>query len=405
VSATSRLKVLTVFGTRPEAIKMAPVVLALAENPDEFDSVVCVTAQHREMLDQVLSLFGIQPQHDLNLMQPNQDLFSITTSVLLGLQKVFEAEKPDIVLVHGDTTTSMAASLAAFYLKIPVGHVEAGLRTWDPYYPFPEEMNRVITDSIATLYFAPTEGSRQNLLKSGTATEKIYLTGNTVIDALLHVIQKQKPTSENGTGLNALSDEELFVRQTNVRVSENSRLVLVTVHRRENFGEPMLEICRAIQTMIERHDDVEVVIPVHPNPNVRDVVHHLLGQTPRIHLIEPLDYEPFCRLMERSHLILTDSGGVQEEAPSLSKPVLVLRDETERPEAVAMGTVLLVGPHYTRIVDETTRLLTDSEAYDAMAQAANPYGDGLASSRILEALRDFHKQGLPQKVLSNQNAP
>jgi UDP-N-acetylglucosamine 2-epimerase (non-hydrolysing) len=374
--STRRLKVLTVFGTRPEAIKMAPVVRALAECPDEFESVVCVTAQHRQMLDQVLNLFEIKPTHDLDLMQPNQTLFTLTAGVLLAMQSVLEAERPDIVLVHGDTTTTMAASLAAFYLKIPVGHVEAGLRTHDMLYPFPEEMNRVVTDSIASLYFPPTEGSRQNLLKSGISADKIHLTGNTVIDALFHVLK------EGGV------DSTL---ELPVRVAPDRKLVLVTVHRRENFGEPLLDICRALRTLVETHADVELVIPVHPNPNICGTVHRLLGTLERVHLIEPLDYEPFCRLMARADLILTDSGGVQEEAPSLSKPVLVLRDETERPEAVAMGTVRLVGPHYERIVNETNRLLTDPDAYRAMAQAINPYGDGQASQRILQALRQFRE--------------
>jgi UDP-N-acetylglucosamine 2-epimerase (non-hydrolysing) len=376
VSTTNKLKVLTVFGTRPEAIKMAPVIHALALASDEFDSKVCVTAQHRQMLDQVLELFQIQPDYDLNLMKPNQDLFQITTNVLLGMKDVLETEKPDVVLVHGDTTTTMAATLAAFYLKIPVGHVEAGLRTWDKYYPFPEEINRVVTDSIAELYFAPTEGSKQNLLKCGVSEEKIYLTGNTVIDALFYTLDKTKKANGSAKSLP-------------VHLDDSKRLVLVTVHRRENFGEPMTEICRALKALVDENDDVEMVIPVHPNPNVRGVVHDTLGKLPRVHLIEPQDYEPFCRLMERSNLILTDSGGVQEEAPSLSKPVLVLRDETERPEAVSMGTVKLVGPHYERIMTEATHLLNNPDAYQQMAKAANPYGDGKASERIVQALREF----------------
>ncbi len=370
----SRLKVLTVFGTRPEAIKMAPVVHALAGHPEEFDSKVCVTAQHREMLDQVLELFQIKPDHDLNLMKPNQDLFQITTRVLLGMKEVLEAEQPDIVLVHGDTTTTMAASLACFYLKIPVGHVEAGLRTWDKYYPFPEEINRVVTDAVCTLYFAPTERSRDNLLKTGVPAQQIYLTGNTVIDALFYTLNKP---GRNGNG------------KLPVALSENKRLVLVTVHRRENFGEPMQDICKALRHIVDSHPDVEMVIPVHPNPNVRGVVHQILGSHPAVHLIDPLDYEPFCQLMEKSTLILTDSGGVQEEAPSLSKPVLVLRDETERPEAVEMGTVKLIGPHYDKIVNTAHELLTNQGAYEAMARAVNPYGDGHAAERIIQALREF----------------
>lgn len=366
------MKVLTVFGTRPEAIKMAPLVNALAEHPDTFESVVCVTAQHREMLDQVLDLFQIRPDHDLNLMKPNQDLFQITTSVLLGMKEVLDVEKPDVVLVHGDTTTTMASSLAAFYRKIPVGHVEAGLRTWDKYYPFPEEINRVVTDGVASLYFAPTERARQNLLKTGARPEQVYMTGNTVIDALFYTINKPNRNGHCKIGL-----------------SDNKRLILVTVHRRENFGEPMAEICRALKSLVTEHPDVEMVIPVHPNPNVRDIVHRTLGDAESIHLIEPLDYEPFCRLMERADIILTDSGGIQEEAPSLMKPVLVLRDETERPEAVEMGTVKLVGPHYDRILSEAGRILNDPEAYRAMTRPVNPYGDGKASERILQALRDF----------------
>jgi len=357
---------------------MAPVVNALAACPEDFDSKVCVTAQHREMLDQVMDLFQIKPDHDLNLMKPNQDLFQITTNVLMGMKQVLEAEKPDIVLVHGDTTTTMATSLACFYLKIPVGHVEAGLRTWDKFYPFPEEINRVVTDSVATLFFAPTEGSKQNLLKCGAKPGQIFLTGNTVIDALFYTLHKPH---RNG--------------HLPITLDDQKRLILVTVHRRENFGEPMNEICRALKEIVENHPDVEMVIPVHPNPNVRNVVHQTLGGKQGIHLIDPLDYEPFCRLMERANIILTDSGGIQEEAPSLSKPVLVLRDETERPEAVHMGTVKLIGPHYERILSEATRLLNDASAYQEMAKAANPYGDGQASQRILQALREF--QANPQK--------
>lgn len=373
MTASPKLKVLTVFGTRPEAIKMAPLVNALAACSEDFDSKVCVTAQHREMLDQVLDLFQIKPDHDLNLMRPNQDLFQITTNVLNGMKEVLEIEKPGIVLVHGDTTTTMATSLACFYLKIPVGHVEAGLRTWDKFYPFPEEINRVVTDSVASLFFAPTEGSKQNLLKCGAKPEQIFLTGNTVIDALFYTLHKPNRNGHLPIALDA-----------------NKRLILVTVHRRENFGEPMEQICRALKEIVENHDDVEMVIPVHPNPNVRNVVHQTLGGKSGIHLIDPLDYEPFCRLMERANIILTDSGGIQEEAPSLSKPVLVLRDETERPEAVDMGTVKLIGPHYEKILSEATRLLDDPTAYQAMAKAVNPYGDGQASERILQALREFH---------------
>lgn len=373
MTQSSRLKVMTVFGTRPEAIKMAPVVHGLASQPDRFEPIVCVTAQHRQMLDQVLRLFDIQPDVDLDIMKPNQDLYQVTTDVLMGLKPVLQEHQPDLVLVHGDTTTSMAASLACFYARIPVGHVEAGLRTFDKYYPFPEEINRVITDSITTLHFAPTERSRQNLLKSRVPERGIYLTGNTVIDALLYTLQKAPDTP------------------LPVSLDPNKRLILVTVHRRENFGEPLQAICRALKTLVESHPDTEMVIPVHPNPNVRDTVQQTLHGVSGIHLIDPVEYEPFCRLMDRSTLILTDSGGVQEEAPSLSKPVLVLRDETERPEAVEMGTVKLVGPHYEAIVTEGSRLLEDPTAYQAMAQAANPYGDGHATQRILDALTAFHQ--------------
>ncbi|MBY0404462.1 MAG: UDP-N-acetylglucosamine 2-epimerase (non-hydrolyzing) [Cyanobacteria bacterium] len=307
----------------------------------------------------------------LDIMKPNQDLFQITTQVLNGLKSILETEKPGIVLVHGDTTTSMAASLACFYLKIPIGHVEAGLRTFDKLYPYPEEMNRVVTDSISTLHFAPTQQSKDNLLKSGVSPKGIYLTGNTVIDALLQTLAK-----DTGTDLP-------------VQLDPNRRLVLVTVHRRENFGEPLQEICQALLQLVEHHLDIEMVIPVHPNPNVRKFLYEALETHPRIHLIEPQEYLPFCQLMEKSYLILTDSGGVQEEAPSLSKPVLVLRDETERPEAVEMGTVLLVGPHQEKIYQAASRLLSDPVAYREMAHAVNPYGDGLASQRILEALETF----------------
>ncbi|HEY9688331.1 MAG TPA: UDP-N-acetylglucosamine 2-epimerase (non-hydrolyzing) [Coleofasciculaceae cyanobacterium] len=385
MSNPSRLKVLTVFGTRPEAIKMAPVVNALAKYPDEFDSKVCVTAQHRQMLDQVLDLFRIKPDYDLNLMRPNQTLFEITTDVLMGMKTVLEKEQPDVVLVHGDTTTTMATSLAAFYMKIPVGHVEAGLRTWDKYYPFPEEINRVVTDGIAELYFAPTEGSKENLLRTGAKPEQIILTGNTVIDALFYTLHKP---DRNG--------------HLPITLDDAKRLILVTVHRRENFGEPMLEICRALKELVEKNPDVEMVIPVHMNPNVRETVYGILGGLPRVHLIDPLDYEPFCRLMERANIILTDSGGIQEEAPSLSKPVLVLRDETERPEAVHMGTVKLIGPHYDKIMAETNLLLNNPDAYQAMAKAANPYGDGHASERIVQALRDFKAKKGPVAAASTR---
>jgi UDP-N-acetylglucosamine 2-epimerase (non-hydrolysing) len=367
----SRLQVMTVFGTRPEAIKMAPVIQALAAEPHQFEPIVCVTAQHREMLDQVLNLFEISPNVDLDLMRPNQDLVELTSRVLLGIKEVIASYQPDIVLVHGDTTTTLAASLASFYAKIPVGHVEAGLRTFDKYYPFPEEINRVVTDNIATLFFAPTERSRQNLLQIGAPADAITVTGNTVIDALLYTLNK--------TGDTPLP----------VNLDPHRRMILVTVHRRENFGEPLLEICEALKTLIVENPDTEIVLPVHLNPNVRQTVFEKLSGLERVHLIEPLDYAPFCQLIKHAYLVLTDSGGIQEEAPSICKPVLVLRDETERPEAVEMGTVKLVGPHKDKILEEAQRLLDNPAAYAQVAQAVNPYGDGLAAQRIISVLKAF----------------
>lgn len=381
---SNRLKVLTVFGTRPEAIKMAPIIQELEAHPDSFESVVCVTAQHRNMLDQVLTLFNITPKHDLNIMKPNQDLYQITCAVLMGMKGVLEQEKPAIVLVHGDTTTTMATTLAAFYQKIPVGHVEAGLRTWDPYYPFPEEINRVVTDSIAHLYFAPTQGSKENLMKTGIDPDRIEVTGNTVIDALFYTLKPDQ-------GQN--SPDPLPVK-----LDASKRLILVTVHRRENFGEPLQEICKALQQLATRYNDVEIALPVHPNPNVSEVVHRMLGDYTNIHLLEPLDYKPFCKLMERSYLILTDSGGIQEEAPSLRKPVLVFRNETERPEAVELGTVKLTGPHCDRIVTESSHLLDNDAAYAIMSQISNPYGDGLAAKRIIQTLKRYAKRSSSQSV-------
>lgn len=369
--AETRLKVLTVFGTRPEAIKMAPVVRGLAADPKHFESVVCVTAQHRQMLDQVLTLFDIHPDIDLDIMRPNQDLFQITTTVLTEMRQVLEKEKPDIVLVQGDTTTTMATALACYYLKIPVGHIEAGLRTYNAQYPFPEEMNRVLTDTVATLFFPPTEESKENLIRLGAPPECIHMTGNTVIDALFYTLEQTREAPLPLT------------------LDPSKRLVLVTAHRRENFGAPMEAMCRAIQRLVDQHMDIEVVIPVHPNPNAHNVIYRHLKGRERIHLIEPQDYAPFCRLMEKATLILTDSGGVQEEAPSLGKPVLVLREETERPEAVALGTVKLVGQNEETILTEASRLLSDPAAYAAMAHAVNPYGDGHATERILAALKQF----------------
>jgi len=370
------VKILTVFGTRPEAIKMAPVVKAL-QRSNKFSVSVCVTAQHREMLDQVLNLFEIKPDYDLNIMQPGQDLFELTSNVLLGMKAVLLEAKPDLVLVHGDTTTSMTASLAAYYLHVPVGHVEAGLRTYDIYSPFPEEANRQMTGRMTAYHFAPTEQARQNLLAEQIADEKIAVTGNTVIDALLSVVEKSKEISFSDqllTMLPFLSDDEL------------PKIILVTGHRRENFGTGFEEICQALHDLAGLHPEVEIIYPVHLNPNVREPVNRILTGVKNVHLIEPQDYLPFVKLMDLSYLILTDSGGIQEEAPSLGKPVLVMRDTTERPEAVEAGTVKLVGANRERIVEGVSHLLIDESAYKEMARAHNPYGDGRASERIVEFL-------------------
>jgi UDP-N-acetylglucosamine 2-epimerase (non-hydrolysing) len=370
-----RRKILTVFGTRPEAIKMAPVVKALADHPD-FEAKVCVTAQHRQMLDQVLDIFDIKPDLDLNLMQPGQDLSDITARVLLGMRDVYRQWRPDIILVHGDTTTSMAASLSAFYAGIRVAHVEAGLRTHNKHAPWPEEMNRLITGRLADIHFSPTEQSRANLLAEGTAESTIHITGNTVIDALLEVTERIRT--------HALLHER-FAAQFDY-IEPSKRLILVTGHRRENFGQGFEDICRALARLAER-PDVQIIYPVHLNPQVQEPVHRILGTLPNIHLIEPQDYLPFVYLMDKSDLIITDSGGVQEEAPSLGKPVLVMRDTTERPEAVAAGTVKLVGTDRATIVREANRLLDDAAAYNAMARAHNPYGDGQAAERIRDILK------------------
>lgn len=370
------MRILTVFGTRPEAIKMAPVVNAL-RNCADVRPEVCVTAQHRQMLDQVLELFEIKPQYDLNIMKPGQDLTDITSNILLGMRGLLKRERYDMLLVHGDTTTTMAAALAAFYEKVPVGHVEAGLRTGDFYAPWPEEMNRSLVGRIATLHFAPTERSRQSLLREGIAEANIFVTGNTVIDALQEVVEKLRIDSS----LSATLDQRFDF------LSRNKRLILVTGHRRENFGSGFERICQALRTLSTR-GDVEIVYPVHLNPSVQEPVRRILGDAPNVHLIEPLDYLPFVYLMNRSHLIITDSGGVQEEAPSLGKPVLVMRDTTERPEAVEAGTVQLVGTDEAKIVQQANHLLDNRVAYEAMARAMNPYGDGQASGRILAALRE-----------------
>ena len=366
-----KIKVMTVFGTRPEAIKMAPIVLELQKHPDVIEPVVTVTAQHREMLDQVLNLFHIKPDHDLNIMAAGQTLFDITTKAMCGLDKVLTEEKPDIVLVHGDTTTTFAGALAAYYHQITVGHVEAGLRTHNKYSPFPEEMNRKLTGCIADLNFAPTETSEQNLLAEHVAPESIFVTGNTVIDALHHTVR------DDFTFEDELLKNVDFV---------NKRVILVTTHRRENLGEPMRHVYKALKALTEEFDDVEIVFPVHKNPKVREVVNEELGGLDKVHLIDPLDYEPFANLMNKAYLILTDSGGVQEEAPALGKPVLVLRDTTERPEAVLAGTVKLIGTDRERIYAEAKTLLTDKKEYARMAEAVNPYGDGQAARRIIHAI-------------------
>lgn len=365
------LKVMTIFGTRPEAIKMAPLVKALEAAPD-MESIVTVTAQHRDMLDQVLHVFKITPDYDLNIMSQGQTLYDVTTRALMGLKDVLEQAQPDVVLVHGDTTTTFAGALAAFYQEIPVGHVEAGLRTGNIYSPFPEEMNRKLTGSLATYHFAPTAGSEQNLLKENVDKEHIYVTGNTVIDALQMTVQDGYQ----------FEDDDL-----NTLDYKGKRIVLVTTHRRENLGEPMRHVYRAIRQLVDDFDDIQVVFPVHKNPKVRQVVQEELGHIDRVSLINPLDYEPFANLMARSYLVLTDSGGIQEEAPSLGKPVLVLRNTTERPEAVVAGTVQLVGTDKDRVYEEAHTLLADEKAYKQMSNAVNPYGDGKATQRILEALR------------------
>ncbi|WP_292979565.1 non-hydrolyzing UDP-N-acetylglucosamine 2-epimerase [Nitrosomonas sp.] len=360
-------KILCVIGTRPEAIKMAPVILALKKEA-WADVRVLATAQHRHMLDQVNEFFGIDPDIDLNIMRPNQALTALTARLLLELDDVLQVEKPDAVLVQGDTTTVMTMALACFYHRIPIGHVEAGLRTWDMQNPFPEEANRVITGKLAHWHFAPTEGSRQNLLREEVPDTEIIVTGNTVIDALL---------------VTAARDLELPIP-----LDPSRRLILVTSHRRENFGEPFRNICRALRTLAENNPTVQFLYPVHPNPNVKDVAHEFLAGLPNFTLCEPLDYAPFIAVMKRAYLILTDSGGVQEEAPALGKPVLVLRDETERPEAVKQGVVKLVGPNYDRIIQETQRLLDDELAYREMACGISPYGDGHAAERIVKILRE-----------------
>ena len=373
-------KILLVFGTRPEAIKMAPLVKALQKDTEHFETRVCVTAQHRQMLDQVLEVFGITPEYDLNIMAPNQDLYDITAKVLLGLREVLKDFRPDTVLVHGDTTTSMAASLAAFYMQIPVGHVEAGLRTYNMLSPWPEEMNRQVTDRICTYYFAPTEQSRANLLQENIDAKKIFITGNTVIDALLMAVDIISTTA----GVKEKMAKDLQEKGYTVGDRE---YILVTGHRRENFGDGFLHICKAIKELAALHPEMDIVYPVHLNPNVQKPVYELLSGLSNVYLISPLDYLPFIYAMQHSTLLLTDSGGVQEEAPSLGKPVLVMRDTTERPEAVEAGTVKLVGTDAEAIVSNVTALLQDKEMYKRMSETHNPYGDGQACERIMVALR------------------
>ena len=377
-------KILLVFGTRPEAIKMAPLVKKLQEMPEAFQTIVCVTGQHREMLDQVLRLFEITPDYDLNIMKPNQDLYDITSRILLGMRDVLKEVQPDIVLVHGDTTTSMAAALAAFYQQIPVGHVEAGLRTDNIYSPWPEEMNRLITGRITTHHFSPTPLARENLLKEHVAKEQIIVTGNTVIDALQMVVGKLREDAALASEVaNRISEMGYDVH----RLDGAKRMVLITGHRRENFGEGFLNICHAIKHLAEQYPEVDFVYPMHLNPNVRKPVLEILGEgAENVFLIEPLDYLPFVYMMQHSTLILTDSGGVQEEAPGLGKPVLVMRDTTERPEAVEAGTVLLVGTNREKIEQGVSQLLDDTEMYRRMSEAVNPYGDGLACERIVKYL-------------------
>lgn len=387
VLKNSMKKIMLVFGTRPEAIKMSPLVKEFQKHPDKFNTFVCVTGQHREMLDQVLDIFGIVPDYDLNIMRQGQDLFDITTNVLLGMRDILKEIKPDTVLVHGDTTTSTATALAAFYLRIPVCHVEAGLRTHNIYSPWPEEINRQITGRIATFNFAPTQLSHDNLIRENIGEDKISITGNTVIDALHMVVDKIK----NDNDLQRNLESELFQAGYDTsRLSGGKRLILITGHRRENFGEGFYNICSSIKTLSQKFPDVDFVYPMHLNPNVRSSIFSVFGSDLKIidnlFFIEPLEYLSFVLLMEKSYIVLTDSGGIQEEAPSLSKPVLVMRDTTERPEAIDAGTVLLVGSNYDNIVSNISNLLNNKESYDRMSKSVNPYGDGQASKRIVERL-------------------
>lgn len=375
-------KALIVFGTRPEAIKMAPVVKKLEDHPEFFEMRVCVTAQHREMLDQVLEIFGIKPHYDLNVMKPNQDLYTLTSAVILGMGEVLRDFRPDVVLVHGDTSTSFCAALAAFYQQIPVAHVEAGLRTGNIYSPWPEEMNRKLTGAITSCHFAPTEMARQNLEREGVR-DHIYITGNTVIDALLMAVKMIHTDDGLRDRLAGL------IRERGYPMDETRRIILITGHRRENFGEGFIQICEAIRNLALKYPDFDLVYPVHFNPNVRKPVYDLLGGIPNVYLIEPIEYLPFIYIMERSCLLLTDSGGIQEEAPSLGKPVIVMRNTTERPEAVDAGTVILAGTSKEMIFNEVCRLIDNPAHYQTMSKAHNPYGDGFAAQRIIDHLKEF----------------
>lgn len=374
---------MTVFGTRPEAIKMCPLVLEMQKYPDFIEPIVAVTAQHREMLDQVLQLFAIKPDYDLNIMTAGQTLYDVTGRALAGLKDVLAEAQPDMVLVHGDTTTTFVGALASFYAQIPVGHVEAGLRTGNKFSPYPEEMNRKLTGAIADIHFAPTSTSKNNLLKENIDLAAIVVTGNTVIDALQTTVKADYRFTDSGL---------------QKALAGGKRLILVTTHRRENLGEPMRHVYQALRKVLENHPDVEAIFPVHKNPKVREIVDEELGKLAQVHLIEPLDYEPFANLMAKVDIVLTDSGGIQEEAPALGKPVLVLRDTTERPEAVDAGTVKLVGTAYDDVLRETSLLLDDSKYYQSMAEAANPYGDGRACERIIRKI--LHENGYDIKILS-----
>lgn len=378
-----KIKLMTVFGTRPEAIKMCPLVLEMQKYPDFIEPIVAVTAQHREMLDQVLQLFAIKPDYDLNIMTAGQTLYDVTGRVLAGLKDVLAEAQPDMVLVHGDTTTTFVGALASFYAQIPVGHVEAGLRTGNKFSPYPEEMNRKLTGAIADIHFAPTSTSKNNLLKENIDPAAIVVTGNTVIDALQTTVKADYRFTDSGL---------------QKALAGGKRLILVTTHRRENLGEPMRHVYQALRKVLENHPDVEAIFPVHKNPKVREIVDEELGKLAQVHLIEPLDYEPFANLMAKVDIVLTDSGGIQEEAPALGKPVLVLRDTTERPEAVDAGTVKLVGTAYDDVLRETSLLLDDSKYYQSMAEAANPYGDGRACERIIRKI--LHENGYDIKILS-----